>query len=224
MEAKKTPKADLQKSRALFMEIGLVVALLFVVGAFAVGQSEKKVDKIDMVIAPIDTDVVLSTKEDVKPPEVKIQEVQILSDFIKVVKNETRISTDYEFTDFGDDIVIEPPKIQDKAEEIPVFVAEQMPSFRGGDLNTFRSWATSQLVYPRLAQENNVTGKVVLKFVIEADGRLTNIEEISSPDKLLTDEAIRVLKMSPKWTPGKNRNRAVRVYFIMPIDFVLTTG
>jgi protein TonB len=73
-----------------------------------------------------------------------------------------------------------------------------------------------------MAQENNVQGKVILKFVIERDGSLTNIEEVASPDKSLTEEAIRVLKQSPKWAPGKQRNKAVRVYYILPIDFVLS--
>jgi protein TonB len=175
-----------------------------------------------MQIAPIDEEIILNTQQDQTPPEVKTQTVQVLSDFINVVRNETQITTDFNFQDFGDDIVIDIPVIEaEKEEEVPVFVAETMPSFQGGDLNTFRTWVQSRLVYPRMAQENNVQGRVILKFVIERDGSLSNIEEMASPDKSLTDEAIRILKQSPKWSPGKQRNRAVRVAYVLPIEFRL---
>lgn len=222
MQIKKTPRADLQNRRVLFTEIGLVVALVLVVGAFAWGQSEKVVEKIDMGVAPVEQEIMDVTRQDEKPPEVKAQPIQVLSDFINVVKNETQITTDFDFQDFSQDIVIEVPTVvEEEVEDIPVYVAEEMPSFQGGDLNTFRNWVQSRLVYPRVAQENNIQGKVTLKFVVERDGSLTNIEEIASPDRSLTEEAIRVLKQSPKWTPGKQRNKPVRVYYVLPIDFIL---
>ncbi len=223
MQIKKTPRADLQNRRVLFTEIGLVIALAVVVGAFAWGQSEKVVQQIDMKIAPIEQEIMDVTRQDERPPEIKTQPIQVLSDFINVVKNETKITTDYSFDDFKDDFVIEIPTtvVEEAVEDIPVFVAEEMPSFQGGDLNTFRNWVQSRLIYPRIAQENNIQGKVTLKFVVEKDGTLTNIEEIASPDHALTEEAIRVLKQSPKWSPGKQRNKPVRVYYILPIDFML---
>ncbi len=204
------------------MEIGLVFGLLVVVGAFAWGQTEKNIEVIDIGVAPVDTEIIIATEEQQKPPEVKVQTVQVLSDFINIVKNDQQITTEFEFSDFSDDFIIEVPTIvEEEVEEIPVFVAEEMPSFQGGDLNTFRNWVQGRLQYPRMAQENNIQGKVILKFVIERDGSLTNIEEVASPDKSLTEEAMRVLRSSPKWTPGKQRNRPVRVYYILPIDFVL---
>ncbi|MDR2890198.1 MAG: energy transducer TonB [Alistipes sp.] len=222
MEAKKTPKADLQNRRVLFMEIGLIVALVAVVGAFAWGQTEKKIEIVDLGNVVVDEDIILSTEEQQKPPEVKVQTVQVLSDFINIVKNDEMITTVANFDDFGEDFSVDVPVIvEEEVEEIPVFVAEEMPTFQGGDLNAFRNWVQSRLEYPRMAQENNIQGKVVLKFVIERDGTLTNIEEIASPDRSLTEEAMRILKTSPKWSPGKQRNRAVRVAYILPIDFVL---
>jgi protein TonB len=222
MEAKKTPKANLENRRVLFMEIGLTVALAVVVASFAVGQSEKTVQVIDMQIAPIDEEIIMNTQQEQTPPEVRTQTVQVLSDFINVVRNETNITTVFDWVDPNEGLVIDIPVIEAEEEvEIPVFVAETMPSFQGGDLNTFRNWVQGRLVYPRMAQENNVQGRVVLKFVIEHNGDLTNIEEVASPDKSLTEEAIRVLKTSPKWSPGKQRNKAVRVAYILPIEFRL---
>jgi protein TonB len=223
MEAKKTRRADLQNRRMLFMEIGLVVALLAVVGAFSWGQSEKEVIPMTDQVAAVEEEVIVNTEQEQKPPEVKIQQNQVFSDIIYVVRNETQITTDYDFTDFSEDFVVEVPVAveEEVVEEVPIFNAEEMPSFQGGDLNTFRAWVLKQVVYPRMAIENSIQGLVTLKFVIEKDGSLTNIEEIQSIDRSLSEEAIRVLKTSPKWEPGKQRNRPVRVFYILPIQFRL---
>jgi protein TonB len=223
MESKKTPRANLQNRRTLFLEIGLVAGLGLVAIAFAVGQSEKVVAKVDMNIAPVEQEIIDVTRQDEKPPEIKAQPIQVISDYINVVKNEAKITTDIDFSEFTDDFVIEVPEAveEEVVEDIPVFIAEEMPSFEGGDLNTFRNWVQKRTNYPQSALENNIQGKVTLKFVIEKDGTLTNIEEIASPDKALTDEAIRVLKTSPKWAPGKQGNKPVRVIYILPVDFVL---
>ena len=104
-------------------------------------------------------------------------------------------------------------------EEQPFLVAETMPSFQGGSLNDFRNWVQSKVRYPAIAQENGISGKVVLTFVIEKDGRLTNIQVLQTPDRSLSDEAIRVLQQSPKWSPGKQRNQPVRVRYTLPVEF-----
>ena len=104
-------------------------------------------------------------------------------------------------------------------EEPPFLVAETMPSFQGGDLNAFRNWVQSKVRYPAIAQENGISGRVVLTFVIEKDGRLTNIQVLQTPDRSLSEEAVRVLQQSPKWSPGKQRNQPVRVKYTLPVDF-----
>ena len=100
-----------------------------------------------------------------------------------------------------------------------VLVAEQMPTFQGGDLNTFRNWVQQNVRFPQIALENGIQGRVVVTFVIEKDGRLTNIEVLQTPDRSLSDEAVRVLSKSPKWSPGKQRNQPVRVKYTLPVDF-----
>lgn len=222
MEAKKTRKADLQNRRVLFMEIGLVIALVLVVLAFTWGQTEKKVTQMTETVAAVEEEVVINTEQQEKQPEVRAQVNQVLSDFIDVVRNDTQITTEMTFDDFSEDVVIEVPVVEEEVvEDIPIYNAEEMPTFQGGDLNTFRTWVQSRLVYPRMAIENNISGKVTLRFVIERDGTLTNIEEIASPDRSLTEEAIRVLKQSPKWSPGKQRNKPVRIFYILPVEFQL---
>lgn len=106
-------------------------------------------------------------------------------------------------------------------DDVPFVKVEQMPSFMGGDLMTFRNWAMKQVRYPQVAWENNISGRVLLSFVIEKDGSMSNIKVIQTPDESLSNEAIRIMKLSPKWTPGMQRGQAVRVKYTLPIDFRL---
>ena len=115
-------------------------------------------------------------------------------------------------------IAVEEKNIED---DQPFVRVEQMPSFMGGDLTTFRNWVMQQVRYPQIAQDKNITGRVMLQFVIERDGSLTNIKVIQTPDSTLSDEAIRVLKTSPKWTPGRQSNKPARVMYTLPVEFRL---
>ncbi len=205
------------------MEIGLVIALLAVVGAFSWGQTEKKVEAMVDVVAAVEEEVIVNTEQEQRQPEARPPVAQVLSDIIDVVRNETQITTEYSFDEFTEDFVVEVPVAveEEVVEDIPLFIAEEMPKFQGGDLNTFRNWVQPKLVYPRIASENNIQGTVTVQFVIERDGTLTNIQVISSPDRSLSEEATRVLNTSPKWEPGKQRNRPVRIQYILPVQFQL---
>jgi protein TonB len=222
MEAKKTRRADLHNRRILFMEIGLLIALAVVVSAFMWGQEEKKVEAMVEPVAAVEQEIVVNTEQEQRQQEVRPQVNQVLSEFIDIVRNDAQITTEYTFDEFSEDFQVEVPTVVEEAvEDIPIYSAEVMPSFQGGTINDFRNWVQSRLAYPRIAIENSIQGKVTLKFVIERDGSLTNIEEITSPDRSLTEEAIRVLKLSPKWAPGKQRNRPVRVFYVLPVEFQL---
>ncbi len=205
------------------MEIGLVIALAAVVGAFAWGQSKREVKAMVDPVAAVEEEVIVNTEQEQRQPEVRPQVNQVISDFIDVVRNETQITTEYDFNEFDEDFIVEVPTtvVEEVADEIPIYTPEEAPIPPGGDINAFRNWVQGRLSYPTIASENGIQGKVVLRFVIERDGSLTGIEQLASPDKSLTDEAMRVLKTSPKWTPGKQRNRPVRVWYILPVDFML---
>ena len=107
------------------------------------------------------------------------------------------------------------------SEDPPFTTVEQMPTFQGGDLITFNRWVMSQIRYPEIAQQNGIQGRVLVKFIVEIDGSLSNIKVIQSPDTSLTAEAVRVISNSPKWEPGRQRNHPVRVMFTMPVNFRL---
>ncbi len=225
MEVKKTRRADLQNRRALFMEIGLVVALTLVVLAFNWGQSEKKVEKMVDDTAAVEEEIIVNTEQEQRQPEIKPQVNQVLSEYIDVVRNETQITTEYTFDEFDEDIAIEVPVVEEEIiEDVPIFNAEEPPTFQGGGIEVFHAWVQDKVQYPRIAIENNLSGTVSIRFVIERDGSLTNIEVLASPDSSLTEEAVKVLEMSPKWTPGKHRNQPVRVYFSLPVVFRLQSN
>ena len=223
MEIKKSPKADLKNKRGLLLEIGLVISLLLVIVAFSYTPEEKRVEKIDLQTAIVEEQIVEITRQDQKPPEPpKKVEVKVIADLLQVVTNDTKITTEVDFTEFDEDVeVVQTVPVEEEVveDDQPFLIAETMPSFQGGDLNTFRNWVQQNVKFPQIALENGIQGRVVLSFVIEKDGRLTNIQVLQTPDRSLSEEAIRVLSKSPKWSPGKQRNQVVRVKYTLPVDF-----
>lgn len=223
MEIKKTPKADLQNKRTLLLEIGLVVSLALVILAFWYTPKEHKIEKLDLQTAIVEEEITEITRQDQKPIEQPRKvEVKVIADLLQVVTNDTKITTEVDFAEFDDntDFVQSVGVAEEVVEEDqPFLIAETMPSFQGGDLNTFRAWVQQNVRFPQIALENGIQGRVVLSFVIEKDGRLTNIQVLQTPDRSLSEEAIRVLSKSPKWSPGKQRNQVVRVKYTLPVDF-----
>ena len=206
------------------LEIGLVISLLLVIVAFSYTPEEKRIEKVDLQTAIVEEQIVEITRQDQKLPEPpKKVEVKVIADLLQVVTNDTKITTEVDFTEFDEDVdvvqtvgVVEEEVVE---EDQPFLIAETMPSFQGGDLNTFRAWVQQNVKFPQIALENGIQGRVVLSFVIEKDGRLTNIQVLQTPDRSLSEEAIRVLSKSPKWSPGKQRNQVVRVKYTLPVDF-----
>ena len=97
---------------------------------------------------------------------------------------------------------------------------EVMPSYPG-DMTECYMFVARHMHYPEEAAEKGIEGRVLIRFVVEKDGRLTNFEVIETPDPLLSDEALRVLKQMPQWIPAKNKGKDVRCRYSMPIQFRL---
>ena len=115
--------------------------------------------------------------------------------------------------DEADDIATEPLE-----EALPV--AEQMPEFPGGD-EALRKYLATSVKYPVIAQENGIQGRVFVAFVVDKNGNVTNVRVARPFDPNLDKEAVRVVQSMPKWTPGKQRGKAVKVSYTVPINFVL---
>lgn len=222
MEVKKNPKVDLQNRKGIFLEIGLIVSIALCFVAFSVGQSKKTIEIIEVSGPDVEVELVAVTKTEEPKTQAPVkQAVKLISDRVNIVKNTAVIEDTFHFEDFAEDeeIIVEEIAVEEVIEEEPVFVkVEIMPSFMGGDLNTFRTWFSGEFKIPAIAAENGIQGRVVMKFVVEKDGSIGGIEFLQSPDKVYEDEARRVLMKSPKWTPGRQRDQLVRVFYILPID------
>lgn len=99
-------------------------------------------------------------------------------------------------------------------------MVEQQPTFPGGDAALYK-WLGNQIMYPADAAEEGIQGKVIVSFVIEKDGSISNARVLRSKHPSLDAEALRVVKKMPRWTPGKNNGQAVRVQYNLPVTFKL---
>ena len=106
-------------------------------------------------------------------------------------------------------------------EEIPFELVEEKPSFMGGDANAFSKWVNERLVYPEIAKENGVSGRVTLQFTVETDGMVTNVKVLNGVDPSLDREAVRVVSRSPRWKPGMQDGKPVKVTYTFPVIFQL---
>jgi periplasmic protein TonB len=100
-------------------------------------------------------------------------------------------------------------------------VVDILPTFKGGDINKFREWVQKKTKYPEEATINGIQGKVYITFIVESDGTVSNVEVAKGVDRLIDNEAVKAVKSSPKWSPGKLRGMTVRVSYIIMLDFQL---
>lgn len=228
MEIKKTPKADLENKKGTLLLFGLAVAIALVVLMFNWSQNEFVIEALEMDQEIVEVEMTEITRQEEPKQEPPKVAAPVISDVLQVVDNEIETDTDLSIFDMesSDDteIVIRDVGGQEEElqeEETPVLIAETMPSFEGGTINDFGNWVKSRIKYPTIAAENNITGRVVLSFVVEKDGSLTDLKVLATPDKSLSDEAMRIVKQSPKWAPGEQRGMKVRVQVMLPVVFSL---
>ena len=227
MEIKKTEKASLENKKLLFLEIGLIVSLLITFVAFEWKQAEINVSNLeDTTQIEAEEEIIPITQETPPPPPAEVK-IPILSDQIDIVDD--NIELENNIINLEDDASLG-VEIQDyievveevvEEEAIPFQLVEEKPSFMGGDANMFSKWVNERLVYPEIAKENGVQGRVTLQFTVEKDGRVTKVKILRGVDPSLDKEAVRVVSESPKWKPGKQRDRAVPVTYTFPVIFQL---
>ncbi len=232
MELKKSPKADLENKRSYFLEIGIIVALAACIGLFSWSQKERKIENlVQEEVVAVETEMTeVTVQEDKRPPAPMKTQAVVLSDLLNVVQNDAKIEQTMNILDLDvtQDVAVDVGKFggtytgeEEVVEDDPVIIAEEMPSFMGGDVNAFSRWCSQHIKYPPVAIDNGSQGKVMLQFVVERDGSISRVTVRRGVDKYLDEEAVRVVKSSPKWKPGSNRGKPVRVYVNVPITFVL---
>ena len=227
MELKKNPKADLENRRGLYLEIGLVVVLVAVLVAFNVKSYDKE-EKVmfERQVSEEQEEIIIQTQQDELPPPPPPEQPEVTTEF-EVVEDDAEIKTELvvnaEVTDDTKNIEITPVKIEEEEEEEEqqIFtVVENDPEFPGG-MEALYKYLRDNIKYPQLARDNNITGKVYVTFVVERDGSIANPRVLKDIGGGCGQEAIRVVKSMPKWKPGKQRGKAVRVQFNLPVNFNL---
>ena len=229
MEIKKSPKASLENKRLLLLELGLVAALAIVYVAFNISSKEAKVAALEDTTQVVIEEEMVAIENETPPPPPEAPSVPVLSDQIGIVDDDIKLDDDM-FMNLEDDNTgveiqeykeaeVEEEEVEEEA--IPFQLVETKPSFNGGDANEFSKWVNSRLVYPEIAKENGVQGRVTLQFTVESDGRVTNVKVLRGVDPSLDKEAVRVVSSSPKWKPGRQRDRAVKVTYTFPVIFQL---
>ena len=228
MEVKKTPKASLENKRALFIEIGLIVALAVVYIAFNWTSKDVQVSTLEAENQVVQEEEIIPITQETPPPPPEAPKIPVLSDQIDIVDDEIEVDNDFLSLEDSDDMGVEimdyVENVQEEVveeEAIPFQLVEEKPSFMGGDANQFSAWVNKRLVYPEIAKENCVQGRVTLQFTVEKDGSVTKVKVLRGVDPSLDKEAVRVVSMSPKWKPGKQRDRAVPVTYTFPVYFQL---
>lgn len=227
MEIKKSPKADLENKKMMAVLIGLVMALGIMYIAFEWSQNEITVYE-EALQGPVEIDeemVEVTFREETPPPPPPPQPETVLSDIIDIQDNEAEVeTTDFNSEDEADARVeiqapIAPPEEEEEEQVIHIRV-EKMPEFPGGQ-DALNRYLVRNIKYPLLAQENGIQGRVVCQFVVNSDGSIVDIAVVRGVEESLDKEAIRVIQSMPKWTPGRQGGKSVRVKYTLPIRFKL---
>ena len=218
METKKNQALDLEKKRTLHFTIGLVLTVAMITVAFEWRSPVTPVvdlGKVDVEqTAPPIPPTAFKPPEPPKPKKIPVI-IESVDDDVKVPDFKFELP---KFEDPTSDYV--PVEPEDEVVDTPFLVVEERPSFPGGE-QAFYTFISKNMEYPRSAVRRGAEGKVFLQFVVEKDGLLTDIQVIKGIDPACDAEAVRVLKESPHWNPGKQRGQAVRVQMVLPINFQL---
>ena len=225
MQVKKSENASLEKDKLVYVLMGLVFTLSLVY--VALEWTEKEVTKYEVT----DTEFLFEEEVDIQqtsqetpppPPPPAVQEVEVLNVVEDNVETESiEVNTE---DDKAEEVVIAAPveaPVEEEEEEVVFVIVESMPEFPGGQQALFR-FLSENVKYPVIAQENGIQGRVICQFVVNKDGSIVDVEVVrSGGDPSLDKEAVRVIKSMPKWKPGKQRGKPVRVKYTVPVNFKL---
>ncbi len=224
MEPKKTPKADLENKKRIFLQIGIAFALAATLVAFEWRQYERT--RVDLGTLEIDfieeEDIPITRQEQPPPPPPPepSQELIIVDDDVEL-EEEFTIDVDADvFTEVQEFTPIQIEEEEEVDEDVIFTVVEDQPEFPGGE-EARQRFLEDNLRYPTMAREAGIQGTVFVTFVVETDGSVTDVRVLRGIGGGCDEEAVRVVNMMPRWEPGRQRGQPVRVQFNMPIRFRL---
>ena len=224
MEIKKTPKADLENKKSTWLLVGYVIVLAFMFIAFEWTKRDIKIDTSQAITDLVFEEEIIPITEQPEqaapppPPAAPpiAETLTIVEDDADV--EETTIATSEE-TNQAVEIKYVPVAVEEEEpEEQTIFeVVEQMPEFPNGGMAGLMQYLSKNIKYPTIAQENGTQGRVTVQFVVNRDGSIVDAKVLRGVDPYLDKEAIRVISSMPKWKPGMQRGKAVRVKYTVPV-------
>lgn len=224
MESKKSSRADLESKKFIFRQIGLIVALAVILLAFEYKTYEKTIDDMGQrEVMEVPEEIIPITEQKVKPPPPpppkQVVKINVVEDDVEV---EDDIVIDVEANEETEVEEYVPIEIEEEevVEEQIFMVVESMPGFPGGE-QALNKYLYENIKYPQMAKESGIQGRVFVTFVVEKNGEVTDVRVLRGIGGGCDEEAIRVVENMPKWTPGKQRGKPVRVQFNLPIKFTL---
>ena len=227
MEVKKSPKADLENKKTTNLLIGAILTLSVLFIGFEWSERDKKVTTDTGIQEVVFEEEIIPITEQEQPkqapppPEApKVEEVLEIMDNDSEVEESTIQASDD--TQAAVEVKYTPVEVEEEeVEEQQIFqVVEEMPEFPGG-MGECMKFLGKNIKYPTISQENGVQGRVIVQFVVNSDGTIVDPVVVRGVDPYLDKEALRVIKTMPKWKPGKQRGKAVRVKFTVPVMFKL---
>lgn len=228
MEVKKSPKADLEKGKLTSILMGMIVGLAVLFVGFEWSDRDVQVVQSDGVSDIIAEEEVEITRPENTPPPPPPPPPPAAAEVLNVVDDNVELA-DVDIISSEDDQaaaqtqVYTPPAVVEEEEESAqtIFtVVEKMPEFPGGTA-ALMTYLAKSIKYPVIAQENGIQGRVSCSFVINKDGTIVDAEVLRGVDPSLDKEALRVINTMPKWTPGQQRGKPVRVKYTVPVTFRL---
>ena len=227
MEIKKSPKADLENKKTTNLLIGAILTLSVLFIGFEWSERDKQV-ATDTGLTEIvfEEEIIPITEQEQPkqappPPEApKVEEVlEIMDNDSKVEESTIQASDD---TQAAVEVKYTPVEVEEEeVEEEQIFqIVEEAASFPGG-IGECMKWLGKNIKYPTISQEYGVQGRVIVQFVINRDGSIVDAKVVRGVDPYLDKEALRVVNQMPKWSPGKQRGKAVRCQFTLPVQFRL---
>ncbi len=225
MKVKKSPQADLENKKSIFLQIGFVVALGLVFLAFEWSTTDAEYSGLDFAddIVPAEDIIPVTIQEEAKP---KLPPPPKPIDILIIVENDDDLieTLEIENSDMNEDDIIDfssIPEVAEPDDDAIIFInVQEMPEFPGG-MSALLRYIAKSVRYPVIAQENRVEGRVFVTFVVNSRGEVQDVEISRGVDPTLDKEAIRVIRTLPDWKPGKQRGKPVKVKYTVPINFML---
>ena len=231
LEVKKSTTADLEQNRTTWLLLGFIFALTTLFAGLELTQQQEKDKKpvakkssenLPVLVMEEIPPLILEKKVMPPPPEAKK-----IIDVIKVVEDEVEVEEQelvsvQDMSEWADVEETEAIFVEEEVVEEQIFdVVEEQPEFPGGNAALMK-YFKDNIKYPRVSRDNNSQGRAFVKFTVNSDGSIQDVEVIrSSGDIYLDKEAVRVIEAMPKWKPGRQLGKAVRVKFVLPVNFRL---